>query len=167
MGPLGELDLHDEPRLPEDGTARRLAAVEGTRAPTQRLEQTGQAVEMLLAQPTTDPPGVAQRPVLVVVEAGEERADASTATALPGHPPAHHELCRPPVLDLDPRPGATPRLVRAVQALGHHPLEPLIAAGAHHVLPIADVGRGRAPVRPLELQPVEPAAALAVGQRQR
>src|SRR3954452_7683874 len=38
VGPLGELDLHDEPRLSEDGTARRLAAVEGTRAPTQRLE---------------------------------------------------------------------------------------------------------------------------------
>ena len=86
-GPLGELDLRDQPRLAEDRVARRaLAGVNGESLAPQRREQLGQPVELCIAEARAHPPGVAERAV-GSYHADEQRADPLLRRPSPGSQP--------------------------------------------------------------------------------
>ena len=84
--------------------------------------------------------------------AEQQRADAILALPLPRHPAADDQLLPALVLHLDPGSGAAAGLVWAVEALGHHALEPLLAGGFEQRLALAPMRGGRPPGRVLEPQ---------------
>jgi hypothetical protein len=127
-GPASELDLGDEDRLGEDRVRDRLAARERRLVAGQGPQPPPQLGAIRIAVADPDLAGVAQAAVLVAM-ADQQRAEPIGAAHVAAQPAADHELLALRVLDLDPRAAAPPRLVAAVEAFGHDPLESLRPGG--------------------------------------
>src|SRR5207248_9107547 len=150
LRPFAVLDLSSQPRLDEDRPLRRVPRFERDRLTPQRLQLPEEVVEHPLGEAGADAARVEELPLLVV-HAGEKRADRALAPALARHPTADHDLRLQPVLDLDPGPAAATGLVARVEPLGYDSLQALVEGRVAQGLPLAAVvGRGL-PVRPPQL----------------
>ena len=131
MRPLAELDLGDEPRLDPDDVAladarhlRRLGERRVGRS-SGRSSFSSRSISSL-AEAGADVADPAQRAALVHGE--HERAEARRAAALAARVAGDDELLAAVRLHLEPVARAAALAVRRVGPLGHHALEPLLAA---------------------------------------
>ena len=162
-GPLAELDLGHQRGLDEHRLARKLGRGRRTGSSSRRSGSRRRlsSSSSLLGEAGPDPPGVAQR--AVVVHAHQQRPDPRRcAGPRPAASPPITSSWRQRVLDLQPRAAAPAGLVARVQPLGDDPLEPLLLgrleqprAGA------ADAAAGTRHAGPAELERLERGAALA------
>ena len=103
--PFGELDLGDELRLDPDDIALSDAGhlrnlLERRRLPLERLQLAEEPIDLAVAEPGADIPGIDEVAALVGRE--HERAERALAPALPARVAGDHELLLAVALDLQP-----------------------------------------------------------------
>ena len=116
-----------------------------------------------MGEPAADVRQVRQGPVVAAL-AHQQRPHRPTARALPlGEPTdGHHRLGA--ALDLDPVAAPLPRVVGAVGALCHDPLEPLLHARLQECRAVADDVLGRAPALCVQAELMQTLPTLDVWQ---
>ena len=99
--------------------------LKGLRVGAQRLELALQQRERLFGEASADLPGVDE--ALVLHHSHRERAETRRSPTLARSPAADHHVLGVDVLHLDPVRRAHAWLVRAVELLGHHALDAVLA----------------------------------------